>query len=260
MLPALGWLLVLAPGPLDPPSAWAASSSIRPAFASGERTSEQRALDERFRPDLLLEYARVHRGMRVGQWLPADAYYLEAAAHVLGEHGRVFAVAPEETVGKGVAAAAAAGTPASTGAPEARSGRAAIEVAREPEAGSLHAAFLLYDVHQLTARDETFDALHRQILEALRPGGYYVVVDAAAAPGMEATEARALGRSHASAVEAKLQALGFERSGEARFLANPLDERDGAAVDAASRGRADRFVLRFRKPLPSLRPAMSTGW
>jgi predicted methyltransferase len=96
-------------------------------------------------------------------------------------------------------------------------------------------------------------ALNAAVFEALKPGGVYIIVDHAAAPGSgyldtEHDMSKRLHRVDPQIVKQQVQAAGFVFESESSVLANPDDPRTQSAFDPAIRERTDRFVFKFRKP------------
>jgi len=81
-----------------------------------------------------------------------------------------------------------------------------------------------------------------QIMNKLKPGGLYVVIDARAAAGRD-KEAH---RIADDVIVAEVTAAGFELVESSEMLANTDDDHVGADFD--SRDTLDRSLLKFRKP------------
>ena len=89
-------------------------------------------------------------------------------------------------------------------------------------------------------------AVTKVIFAGIKPGGVYVVSGAAAAKGAGFTQAESLGRSDPDAVRAEIQAAGFTLDGESKLLVNAADDHSKPAASLGD--KADRFLLRFKKP------------
>ena len=83
------------------------------------------------------------------------------------------------------------------------------------------------------------------LLAALKPGGILVIEDYAAKAGSGARDAVALHRIDSEQVKKEMAAAGFELVGESGVLHNPEDRQ---RTNAHLTDRADRFVLKFRRP------------
>jgi predicted methyltransferase len=89
---------------------------------------------------------------------------------------------------------------------------------------------------------------NRQVYAALKPGGRYIVLDHAAAPGAPAEVTETLHRIAADTVKREVLAAGFELEAESALLANPGDPHSAGVFDASVVGRTDQFILKFRRP------------
>ena len=87
------------------------------------------------------------------------------------------------------------------------------------------------------------DGVNKAIFSALKPGGIFLVADAAAAKGAAFTQTDTLHRADPDSVKTELQAAGFVVDSESQLLANASDDHTKAA-DAS----ADKYILRFKKP------------
>jgi predicted methyltransferase len=117
--------------------------------------------------------------------------------------------------------------------------------------GGLDAVFIrqnYHDLHDKFMGPADMAAFNRQVFAALKPGGVYVVLDHAAAPGSGLTATETLHRIDPAAVKAEVTQAGFIFDGESAILANPADPHDKRVFDPSIRGKTDQFLYRFRKP------------
>jgi predicted methyltransferase len=91
-------------------------------------------------------------------------------------------------------------------------------------------------------------SVNRQIFNALKPGGVYVVLDHSARARAEIGVADTLHRIDQAIVRRELEAAGFVYDGELDVLRNPADTRELPVFDPKVRGHTDQFVMRFRRP------------
>ena len=106
------------------------------------------------------------------------------------------------------------------------------------------------DPVKTTNRDEFFP----QVWDALKPGGKVLVIDHAAKPGTGIETTLALHRIAEDFAVADWQEAGFTYLGSLDVLRNPEDDHTLRMREDAIRGKTDRFVLLFEKPV-----AESTG-
>ena len=103
----------------------------------------------------------------------------------------------------------------------------------------------LYDKFMGPADVPAFD---RAVFAALKPGGVFVILDHAAAPGSGIAATETLHRIDPARVKADLKAAGFVFDGESTILANPADDHSQIVFAPGLRNHTDQFLYRFRKP------------
>jgi predicted methyltransferase len=91
-------------------------------------------------------------------------------------------------------------------------------------------------------------AFNKAVFASLKPGGVYVVLDHADAPGTGLKDTDTLHRIDVASVKSEVQAAGFKLDGESKILANPADDHTKGVFDPSIRGKTDQFLLKFRKP------------
>jgi predicted methyltransferase len=84
--------------------------------------------------------------------------------------------------------------------------------------------------------------------KALKPGGYYFIVDHQAAKGAGSSVTSTLHRIEDAAVISEVKAAGFVLDRESPILRHPADDHTLKVQESGIRGKTDQFVLRFRKP------------
>ena len=93
--------------------------------------------------------------------------------------------------------------------------------------------------------------MNASVVRALKPGGFYAVVDHSGRKGTAATEVKTLHRIEEATVREDVARAGFELAAEGQFLRHPEDARDwnpAPFAAGARRGKSDRFVLKFVRP------------
>ena len=90
--------------------------------------------------------------------------------------------------------------------------------------------------------------LDKQVYQALRPGGMFVVIDHVAPAGSGMRDTDTLHRIDPAIVRKQAEAAGFVFDGESDALRNPADPHDIKVFDKSIRGHTDQFMYRFRKP------------
>ena len=82
----------------------------------------------------------------------------------------------------------------------------------------------------------------------LRSGGFYIIVDHAAASGSGTTDTPSLHRIDPASVVEEVRAAGFVLDAQSDILAKADDTHAIKVFAPAIKGETDRFVYRFVKP------------
>jgi predicted methyltransferase len=104
-----------------------------------------------------------------------------------------------------------------------------------------------HDMHNASYAMDVND-VNKAIYKALKPGGYYVIIDheAAESTGSDVTET--LHRIKRSTTKTEVEAAGFKLVAEGKDLANPADAGTEKVFEADVRGKTNQFMLKFQKP------------
>ena len=220
------------------------------------RLEADRELDAGRHPEELLAFLEVAPGMRMGEIGAGGGYTTELVARAVGERGRVFAqnnrFVLEKFAGKAWADRL-----------QRVSMRNVVRVDRElddpfpPEARDLDAVYIVLNYPDTVWMGADRDRMNRAVFDALRPGGYYVIIDHAARPGSGTADSQTLHRIDEAFVIAEVERAGFKLRTVGDFLRNPADKRDWNASPKTAgerRGTSDRFALQFVKPARNTSP------
>jgi predicted methyltransferase len=106
-----------------------------------------------------------------------------------------------------------------------------------------------HDLHTalIQARGATAGDFNRAVYERLKPGGFYVIVDHAAASGSGTSDTRSLHRIDPASVREEVEAAGFVLEAESTILANKDDPHLEKVFSPSIKGETDRFAFRFVK-------------
>lgn len=97
--------------------------------------------------------------------------------------------------------------------------------------------------------DVGHDQFIDQIVTALKPGGRFLITDHAAQDGSGSSAAQTLHRIDEKFAIRGLESRGLEFVGSIPDLRNPDDDRELSVFDPSIRGKTDRFVHVYRKPV-----------
>ena len=210
-----------------------------------DRSADDVEDDGRRKPAMLLSFAGVGPGMKVADLGAGGGYTTELLVRAVGPKGTVFAQNDKfalENYSKDT-------WPARLAKPI---NKEVVRVDREfsdplpPEAKDLDLVTIIFSYHDAVVRGEDTKAMDAKVFEALKPGGYYVVLDHSAKPGTGTSDTETYHRIDEQTVIQEAEAAGFELVETGDFLRDPGDTRDW---EVWKRGFAtDRFALKFQKP------------
>lgn len=209
------------------------------------------ARDAGRKPDQVLEFFGVDRGMTVLDMFSGGGYYTEILSHVVGDEGRVVAHTNEAYLNF-------VSDEFNARHAEGRLPNVDILMAENNElqlpAGEFDAIMMVLNYHDLYYADEengwpAFDV--QKFLAELRKGlkddGFIAIVDHYAAEGASSDSGGTVHRIDPAIVIADMEAAGFICDAESDLLRNPADDPSVSVFAPEIRGKTDRFVMRFVK-------------
>jgi predicted methyltransferase len=184
----------------------------------------------------LIQFAGVDAGSTVVDAWPGNGNWARLFSNIVGPKGRVYGFVPAELAHF-------------KSDPVARMRELAKEPGRKnlavisanlvalPENSQppdvVWLSLFYHDLHTplLQTRGATPASFNRAVYERLKPGGFYVVVDHAAAVGTGASHAESLHRIEPAAVREEVERAGFVLQAESTMLANHEDPHSISAFD-----------------------------
>jgi len=230
------------------------SSSVITAAISDQTRPEKDTLQDKSRhPADLVAFSKVKAGDTVIDVVPGGGYWTRIFSTVVGPKGKVYAYVPAELAGfKSDPVALAKAITSEAG--HANVEEVSDPLAQQPSQSASNTIDVLWtfenyhDFHDSFMRGADVGAFNLGVFKLLKPGGYYIVGDHAAAAGSGLKNTEDLHRIDPEAVKAEVVKAGFIFDGEIKVLANPEDDHTLKVFDPTIRGKTDRFVFRFRKP------------
>ena len=231
--------------PLSPAITAAVSDQTRP-----EKDTQQ---DKLRHPAELVAFSKVKAGDAVVDVVPGGGYWTRIFSTLVGPKGKVYAYVPAELAGfksDPVAVAKAIASEAGHGNVE----QTSFPLAQQQPTSAYSTVDVVWtfenyhDFHDSFMKGADVGAFNLAVFKMLKPGGYYLVGDHAAATGSKLKNTEDLHRIDPQEVKAEVEKAGFVFDGEIKVLANPDDDHSLKVFDPAIRGKTDRFVFRFRKP------------
>jgi predicted methyltransferase len=223
---------------------------IAAAVADSNRPDADKLRDANRKPAQTLEFLGVKPGEQVAEILPGGGYFTRIFSKAVGPSGHVYALVPERPPN------APANLPDLAGAVKAIAADANypnVTVVIQPltklvTPAQVDLVFTAQNYHDLHNFPVDVVAFNRIIMDSLKPGGLYVVLDHSAPAGSGLADTKTLHRIDADVVKQEVTAAGFEFVGASDILANAADSRTTAVFDPSIRGKTDQFILKFRKP------------
>jgi len=218
------------------------------AVADKGRPEADTKRDADRKPAEMLEFAGVKPGMVVGDFLPGGGYFTRIFAKAVGPKGKVLAITNPPP------ANATTPPPINAIAADPQYGNITLVTIgagsfKLPEQVDVMWTSQNYHDLYLTRFKLDVPAVTKEIYDAVKPGGVFIVLDHRAADGAPVVEtANTLHRIDPASVRKTVEAAGFKYEGESKVLANPADDHTKGVFDAALRGHTDQFIYKFRKP------------
>lgn len=228
------------------------SAVLAAAVADSSRPDSDTTRDADRKPEQTLAFSGIKPGDQVADYIADSGYFTRLFASVIGSRGHVYAVEPTAffKFEHFVKAVAELQGYAVTHPNVTVTTAAALEGLKFPEKLDLFWISRNYhDLHDKFMGPVDTAAFNKAVYEALKPGGFYVVLDHSAAPGAAADVTETLHRIESSTVRREVEAAGFKFDSESSILANPADPRTAKVFDQTIRGHTDQFILKFRKPM-----------
>jgi predicted methyltransferase len=210
-----------------------------------DRSDADRVIDQRRKPEKLLEFYDVRPGMRVLDLGAGGGYNTELLARIVGPTGEVYAQNSRYVLENFV-----------RGRFDERLKNPVmarvVHLRREfddpvpADIRNLDLVTFNFSYHDTVWLGVDRAKMNRAVYNALKPGGVYIVADHSARSGTGVSVTKTLHRIEESVVRQEVQAAGFRWVEEGIFLRNPEDPRDASVFKPQIPN--DEFVLKFVKP------------
>ena len=217
------------------------------------RPADDVARDAARKPVEMVKFAGVKLGQTVMDMVPGSGYFTRVFSQTVGPKGHVIGFNPglllEKFPKAGEAMKALSSEPAYSNVQPFAGDASGVSPTLAPNS-SVDVVWTSQNYHDFHAElpAGTAEGYNKAIFRALKPGGYYVILDHSAAAGSGLRDAGTLHRIDAATVKAEVIAAGFKFDGESKLLANAADDRSKIVFDPAVRGKTDQFIFRFVKP------------
>jgi predicted methyltransferase len=223
---------------------------VTAAIADSARPQTERDLDAERMPADMIAFAGIKPGSRVMDMIPGTGYFTHIFAKVVGDKGYVYAYTPSEL--DPIIQKRYPGTDPTKqflAYSNVAVLHAPINKLTAPE--SLDVVWTsqnYHDLHDPFFAPADVAVINKAVYNVLKPGGYYIILDHAAADGSGLRDTNTLHRIDEATVKQEVEAAGFKLVGESKVLRNPKDPRDKLVFDPSIRHHTDQFILKFMKP------------
>jgi predicted methyltransferase len=226
---------------------------VQEAVDNPQRAEADRQRDAGRKPGEVLSFVGLMPGMTVLDVFSGGGYYSEILSHLLGSGGQVIAHYNDAyQVFSGTEFEARYANNRLTNVWTYKSEANDIDLKK----GSVDLAIFILGFHDIYYKPDfnplpSIDAklFMENIYQALAVGGTFVVLDHVAAAGSPTESGNTLHRIDPQIVKSILDAVGFEFLGSSEVLSNTDDDHLLPVFDETIRGKTDRFILKFRKPM-----------
>ena len=225
--------------------------AIETAVMDVNRLPSHKARDENRKPRQVLALSGVQFGDKVADLGAFGGYYTALLSRVVGDKGLVYSIDAGLAIKKLPQFKLDRLTPAylKQEQPDNVNFSVAERLDKFVFEKPLDMALMALYYHDAIWTGEDRQAMNQRIYNALKPGGRYVIIDHEALPNSAESYSQQHHRVNASRVKDEILSVGFELEGDYDFLRNPRDRKDKRITDPDIRGRTDRFVLVFVKPI-----------
>jgi predicted methyltransferase len=206
--------------------------------------------DTRRKVTSIMEFAHAQPGQSVLELVPGGGYFTRVFSAIVGPKGHVYTIWPNEYVKEDPEDLAAVKKFA------AEPHYANVSTLQQPanQLSSPAPVDLVFTSQNYHDYPDAFmgkvdpAVLDKQVFDALKPGGLFVVIDHVAPTGSGMQDTDTLHRIDPAIVKQQVEAAGFVFDGESDVLRNPADGHTLKVFDKSIRGHTDQFIYRFRKP------------
>lgn len=228
----------------------AINAAVQKAVDDPAREAD-RADDARRKIALVMTFAEVRPGQKVLELVPGTGYWTRVFSAIVGSKGHVYTVWPDEMAKFSTKSLAnwreLVATPHYANVSLLQQPAAQLSVPVPVDL--VFTSQNYHDYHDPFMGPVDMRKFDKQVYDALKPGGLFVVIDHVAPAGSGIADTNTLHRIDPAVVKREVEAAGFVLDGQSNALRNPDDPHTVKVFDKSIRGHTDQFIYRFRKPL-----------
>ena len=209
-----------------------------------DRTDADRKNDARRAAVKILAFTGVRPGWTILDMGAGAGYSTELMARAAGPTGKVYGQNPPDMMDR-----ARSAYEERAKSPAMQTVTTLTRVYDDPvpaEVKNLDLVTFFYAYHDVTYMPVDRAKMDHALLDALKPGGYFVIADYASLPGVGTSVSNTLHRIDEDFLKKEVEAAGFKLVQEGDFLRNPDDPHTMPIFRPQI--PIDIFVLKFQKP------------
>jgi len=205
--------------------------------------------DARRKIAMVMTFTGVKPGDKVLELDPGSGYWTRVFSRIVGPNGHVYTVWPDEMAKYSARSFANwQGLVKGTYKNVSLLKQPAATLSVPQKVDVVFTSQNYHDYHDPFMGPVDMQSFNKQVYDALKPGGVFVVIDHAAPAGSGAGDTNTLHRIDPMLVKKEVEAAGFKFDGQSDALRNPKDTHTDKVFDKSIRGHTDQFIYRFRKP------------
>lgn len=236
------------------PTASGSGAMKIPAYVTKAINDPARAADKkddaRRKTADVMAFTGVKPGDKVLELVPGSGYWTRVFSRSVGSNGHVYTVWPDEMAKFSAKSFANwQGLVKKT--------YANVSLLKQPAAAQFSVPQKVdivftsqnyHDYHDPFMGPVDMKKFDKEVYDALKPGGVFIVIDHIAPAGSGISDTNTLHRIDPEVVKQEVEAAGFVFDGSSDALVNPKDPLDIKVFDKSIRGHTSQFIYRFKKP------------
>ncbi|TAM15803.1 MAG: methyltransferase [Rhodanobacter sp.] len=206
--------------------------------------------DARRKMAAVMTFAEVKPGEKVLELVPGSGYWTRVFSAIVGPTGHVYTVWPSEMAKFSTKSLdnwrKLSATPHYANVSVLEQPAAMLSVPAKVDL--VFTSQNYHDYHDPFMGPVDMMKFDKEVFDALKPGGLFVVIDHVAPAGSGISDTNTLHRIDPAVVKQEVESAGFVFDGSSKALHNPADPLTVKVFDKSIRGHTDQFIYRFRKP------------
>jgi predicted methyltransferase len=224
-----------------------------PAYVTSAINDSARAADRkddaRRKIAEVMAFSGVKPGDKVVELDPGSGYWTRVFSRIVGPDGHVYTVWPNEMAKYSAKSFANwQGLAKDTYRNVSLLKQPAAELSVPQKVDVVFTSQNYHDYHDPFMGPVDMKKFDKEVYDALKPGGVFVVIDHMAPAGSGISDTNTLHRIDPEVVKQEVESAGFVFDGSSDALMNPKDPLDIKVFDPSIRGHTSQFIYRFRKP------------